>query len=128
MKNISHPGNTEQRICSAGTASDPTHLSLAGCAGANACSLVGEGTRVLCILKRSVSNGDWQLWELRQAGKLLKMTLPVTNILLISSSVIEQCLDHLLSLSTWRWASQCLSPTSVHPSFCTLVFAESRSM
>lgn len=118
MKNISHPGNTE-RICSAGTASDPTRLSFAGCASANACSLAGEGTRMLCTLERSVSNGGWQLWELRQAGKLLKMTLPVTNILLISSSVIEQRLDHLLSLSTWRWASHCLSPTSVHPSFCT---------
>jgi len=48
--------------------------------------------------------------------------------LLISSSVIEQHLYHLLSLNTWRWASQCLSPTSVHLSFCVLVFAESRNV
>lgn len=102
--------------------------ALAGCASASACSFVGEGARTCCVPGRSKSNGGWQLWELRQPGRLLLMTLPLTHTLLIASSVIEQRLYHLLSLNTWRWASRCLSPTSVNFSFCILVFAESRNV
>lgn len=57
-----------------------------------------------CVPGRSKSNGCWQLGA--KAGRQAAVMTALTR----SSSAIVQRLCHLLSLHTWRWASQCLPP------------------